>query len=224
MEPRIQCAKTKDGVSIALRSGDSVRNHVVFRVILSMLYIPYWFARLYYMRRGVASGERVSRTRPDRLRIALISSLSLAGAVVGFLYVFAPRRIRWTTLPTPTWSRWIGVALGVVAMPLFIWTHHALGKNWSADLVIKEEHTLITSGPFRWVRHPMYTSLFGSSLAFSLLSSNWVIGLSGLGTSILLASRVHKEEALMIEEFGDQYRAYMQRTGRFLPPMKLKRI
>ncbi len=201
-----------------------MRNHVVFRVILSMLYILFWFARLYYMWRGIASGEGVSRTRPDRLRIALISSFSLAGAVVGFLHVFAPQRIRWATLPTPTWSRWIGVALGVVAMPLFIWTHHALGKNWSVDLVIKEEHTLITSGPYRWVRHPMYTSFFGSSLAFFLLSANWVIGLAGLATSVLSAARVDKEEALMIEEFGDQYRAYMQRTGRFLPPMKLKRI
>ena len=201
-----------------------MRNHVVFRVILSMLYILFWFARLYYMRRGKASGERVSRTRPDRLRIALISSFGLAGAVVGLLYVFAPQRTRWATLPTPTWSRWIGVALGVVAMPLFIWTHHALGKNWSVDLVIKEEHTLITSGPYRWVRHPMYTSFFVQSLAFFLLSANWVIGLAGLATSVLGASRVDKEEALMIEEFGDQYRAYMQRTGRFLPPMKLKRI
>jgi protein-S-isoprenylcysteine O-methyltransferase Ste14 len=109
-------------------------------------------------------------------------------------------------------------------MPLFIWTHHALGKNWSVDLVIKEEHTLITSGPYRWVRHPMYTSFFVQSLAFFLLSANWVIGLAGLATSVLGASRVDKEEALMIEEFGDQYRAYMQRTGRFLPPMKLKRI
>ena len=180
--------------------------------------------RLYYWRKAGYLGQNISRRREDRLRIALISSFGLAGAVVGLLYVFSPQRIRWATLPTPTWSRWIGVALGVVATPLFIWTHHALGKNWSADLVIKEEHTLITSGPFRWVRHPMYTSLFGSSLAFFLLSANWVIGLSGLGTSILLASRVHKEEALMIEEFGDQYRAYMQRTGRYLPPMKLKRI
>jgi protein-S-isoprenylcysteine O-methyltransferase Ste14 len=185
-----------------------------------MLYILFWFSRLYYMRREIASGERVTRTRPDRLRIALISSFSLPGAVVGFLSVFAPQRARWATLPTPTWSRWIGVALGVVAMPLFIWTHHALGKNWSADLVIKEEHTLITSGPYRWVRHPMYTSFFGLSLAFFLLSANWVIGLAGLATSVLGAARVDKEEALMIEEFGDEYRAYMQRTGRFLPRIR----
>ena len=70
----------------------------------------------------------------------------------------------------------------------------------------------------------MYTTIFLQALAFFLLSANWIIGTTGLGTSILCVASVGDEEALMIEEFGDQYRAYMQRTGRFLPPMKLKRI
>ena len=117
----------------------------------------------------------------------------------------------------------MGMGLGIGTLPLFVWTHEALGKNWSADLVIKEEHALVTGGPYRWVRHPMYTAFFGSSLAYFLLSANWVIGLTGLGTSVLFAARVDKEEALMIEEFGDEYQAYMQRTGRFLPPVKMKR-
>ncbi|OGO51147.1 MAG: hypothetical protein A2148_07120 [Chloroflexi bacterium RBG_16_68_14] len=142
------------------------------------------------------------------------------GAMAGLVYVFAPHRIRWATLPTPTWSRWLGAALGIVTIPLFFWTHRALGSNWSADLVIKKGHTLVTSGPYRWARHPMYTSIFGFSLAVSLLSANWVIGLVGLVTSILSAARVDKEEALMLDEFGEEYRAYMERTGRFLPPMK----
>ena len=116
------------------------------------------------------------------------------------------------------------MGLGIGTLPLFVWTHEALGKNWSADLVIKEEHALVTGGPYRWVRHPMYTAFFGSSLAYFLLSANWVIGLTGLGTSVLLAARVDKEEALMIEEFGDDYRAYMRRTGRFLPRMTPNRV
>ena len=66
----------------------------------------------------------------------------------------------------------------------------------------------------------MYTAIFGSWLAIFLLSANWVVGMAGLGTSILIGARVADEEALMIEEFGDQYRAYMQRTGRFLPRIR----
>ena len=195
-----------------------------FRVILSTLYMLVMLVRLFYMRRGNESDQRISRTREERLTLPLLASINVLGSIAGLVYVFAPQRTRWATLPMPTWSRWVGVGLGIVSLPLFAWTHHALGKNWSLALVIKEQHTLVSSGPFRWVRHPLYTAIFLQSIASFLLSANWVIGISGLGTSILCVARVGDEEALMIEEFGDQYRAYMQRTGRFLPPMKLKRI
>ncbi len=197
-----------------------MRNEAAFRVILSTLYILFMLVRVFYMRRGSESGERISRTRGDRPRIALISAFNLLGTIAGLVYIFAPHRMRWANLPAPIWSRWAGAALGIVTLPVFAWTHHALGKNWSADLVIKEQHALVASGPYRWVRHPMYTAIFGSALAFFLLSANWAIGMTGLGMSIVVASRVDKEEALMIEEFGDQYRAYMRRTGRYLPRIR----
>ena len=198
-----------------------MRSQAVFRIILFSLYILFGLVRVFYMRRGSESGKRVSRTQQDRLRIGVISAFGLVGLIAGLVHVFAPQRARWATLPTPTWSRWLGAALGIVTLPLFLWTHDALGKNWSADLVIKEGHTLIIGGPYRWVRHPMYTAIFLQSLTFFLLSANWIIGLAGLGANILIAARVDKEEALMIEEFGDEYRAYMQRSGRFLPRMRL---
>ncbi len=198
-----------------------MRNRAVFRVILSTLYILVMLVRLYYMRRGNESGQTISRTREERLKLPLLKSFSFLGTIAGVVYVFAPQRVRWAMLPMPTWSRWVGVGLGSVSVPLFRWTHHALGKNWSLALVTKEEHTLVSSGPYRWVRHPMYTTILLQALAFFLLSANWVIGLTGLGTSILSVARVGEEEALMIEEFGDQYRAYMERTGRFLPSTKV---
>ncbi len=190
--------------------------------MLSTLYVLVMVVRLYYMRRGSESDQTISRTREERLTLPLLKSFSVLGTIAGVVYVFAPQRMKWATLPVPVWSRWLGVGLGAASLPLFLWTHHELGKNWSLALVTKEEHTLVSSGPYRWVRHPMYTVIFLQSLAFSLLSSNWVIGISGLGTSILCVARVGEEEALMIEEFGDQYRAYMERTGRFVPPVKLQ--
>ena len=199
-----------------------MRNQLGFRVILSTLYVLVMVVRLYYMRRGSESGQTISRTREERLKLPLLASINVLGSIAGLVYVFAPQRTRWATLPTPAWSRWVGVGLGIVSLPLFAWIHDALGKNWSLALVIKEQHTLVSSGPFRWIRHPMYSTFFLQSLAFFLLSANWVIGIAGLGTSILCVARVDEEEALMIEEFGDQYRAYMERTGRFLPPMKVE--
>ena len=213
MEPRIQFAKTENGKH---------ESEVGFRVILSSLYLLVVLIRSYYMRRGSESVQTISRTRKERLKLPLLASISGMGTVAGLVHVFVPQRMRWATLPVPIWSRWVGVGLGVTSLPLFAWTHHALGKNWSLALVTKEEHTLVSSGPYRWVRHPMYTVIFLQGLAFFLLSANWVIGISGLGTSILCVARVGDEEGLMIEEFGDQYRAYIERTGRFLPSMKVQ--
>ncbi len=197
-----------------------MRNQAVFRVILSSQFLLGGLIRLYYMQRGSESGERVSRTREERLKVPLATSMSVLGTIAGLIHVFAPQRMKWAALPLPTWSRWFGVGLGTLALPCFLWTHQALGKNWAVALVTKEGHTLVSSGPYRWVRHPMYTTIFLQELAALLVSANWVIGLSGLGISVLSVARVGEEEALMVEEFGDEYRAYMERTGRFLPRMK----
>ena len=197
-------------------------SQVGFRVILSTLNVLTMVVRLYYMRKGSESGQTISRTREERLTMPLLSSFALLGSITGLAYVIAPQRMKWAALPVPVWSRWVGVALGASSLPLFLWTHHELGKNWSLALVTKEEHTLVSSGPYRWVRHPMYTVIFLQSLAYFLVSANWVIGIAGLGTSIFCVARVDEEEALMVEEFGEEYQAYMERTARFLPPMKLQ--
>jgi len=197
-----------------------MRNEAVFRVIFVAGAGVGTLVRLYYMRKVSESGQSISRKHEDRIRIALIVSCNALGMIGGLMYVIAPQRMRWATLPLPTWSRWVGVGLGVISNPLLLWTHHALGKNWSGTLEIKEEHTLVTSGPYRWVRHPMYTTFFVSGLASLLVSANGVIGGGWLGQAIVAALRVGDEEALMIEEYGDQYRAYMQRTGRFLPRIR----
>jgi len=199
-----------------------MRDQPVFRVVLGAWGVVALLVRLYYWRKAGPLGQNISRRREDRLRIALIACSNALTVIGGLVYVLAPQRMKWATLPLPTWSRWIGVGLSAVAAPLLLWTHQALGKNWSAQLEIREQHTLVTSGPYRWVRHPMYTTFFLQGLASLLVSANWVIGGSFLFQGIVAPSRVGEEEALMIEEFGDQYRAYMQRTGRFLPPMKLQ--
>ncbi len=147
-------------------------NQLGFRVILSTLYMLVMLVRLFYMRRGSESDQRISRTREERLTLPLLKSFSVLGTIAGVVYVFAPQRTRWAMLPLPTWSRWVGVGPGIVSLPLFAWTHHALGRNWALALVTKEGHALVTNGPYRWVRHPMYTAIFLQSIASFLLSAN----------------------------------------------------
>jgi protein-S-isoprenylcysteine O-methyltransferase Ste14 len=92
-----------------------------------------------------------------------------------------------------------------------------LDTEWSAQLQLTDKHHLVTTGPYACVRHPLYTAMFGWSVALALLTANWLFAeLAGLIMAGLVW-RVSKEELMMLEAFGDDYRDYMRRTGRFLP-------
>ena len=133
------------------------------------------------------------------------------------LYATYPQWMARFRLPFPIWLRCIGVCLGLASLGLLVWVQDTLGRHWSTGLVLREEHTLVTTGPYRWVRHPMYTALFAFMIALALVSANWLVVLAPVGGISLFLARIPKEEGMMIEEFGDEYRAYMERTGRLLP-------
>jgi protein-S-isoprenylcysteine O-methyltransferase Ste14 len=112
----------------------------------------------------------------------------------------------------------LGMLIAAGALVMFYCTHEALGRNWSVSLDVRESHRLVTEGVYRRVRHPMYTAFWLWALAQALLLPNWIAGLSGLmGFGTLYFLRVGREERLMIETFGDEYRAYMARTWRIIP-------
>jgi protein-S-isoprenylcysteine O-methyltransferase Ste14 len=113
--------------------------------------------------------------------------------------------------------RWIGAGLSVAGVPLLYWVMHSLGKNLTDTVVTRANHTLVTTGPYRWVRHPFYTVVFGSVFALGLVAANWLIGLLTLLMFVIIVIRTDKEEEMLIKRFGDDYRHYMKRTGRFLP-------
>jgi protein-S-isoprenylcysteine O-methyltransferase Ste14 len=124
----------------------------------------------------------------------------------------------WSCLPLPLGLRWCGALLGVAATLLLLWVHRSLGQNFSPQLRIRQEHALCTGGLYRWIRHPMYTVLFVLSVAWIIGLANWFVGVFWLTMqAIVIGQRVGKEEAELLEHFGDEYRAYMRRTGRFLP-------
>lgn len=119
-------------------------------------------------------------------------------------------------------ARWWAVALGAVIFASALWvfrrSHKELGRNWSITLEIRERHALVCAGPYAVIRHPMYTSFMLMGLGQAFLLSNWVAGLAGLaGFAILFFLRVDKEERMMLENFGPQYQAYMERTKRIIP-------
>ena len=148
----------------------------------------------------------------------LLLLISLTGlGVLPFVYVFTgfPRFASYPFRPT---QAWLGVLAAAAALAMFHLTHRALGRNWSVSLEVRQSHKLVTAGVYRHVRHPMYTAFWLWAVAQALLLPNWVAGLSGLvGFGTLYLFRIRREEQLMIETFGEDYRAYMARTARLVP-------
>ena len=132
-------------------------------------------------------------------------------------YLINPRWMRWSSLNLPAWLRWLGAGFGATALPLSYWVFSTIGKNITSTVETRENHELVTGGPYRWVRHPLYSVGTSFFVSLSVLAANWFMGLSSLLVLVMLLVRLPKEEAKLIERFGDEYREYMKRTGRLLP-------
>ncbi len=177
--------------------------------------IGWWLIRLPYERQAKKSGVTASK-RDSRELILLGISLSGLG-LIPIIYVFTgfPAFANRAFIPAMAWA---GIVPGLASLWLFWRTHKELGRNWSVSLELRPRHELIADGVYRYVRHPMYSAFFLWAVAQFLLLPNWVAGLSGIvGFGTLYCFRVGREEQLMLEAFGDQYRDYMQRTARIIP-------
>lgn len=153
-----------------------------------------------------------------RVFILIANGIFLLIAIA--LYLFPPPWMRWSRLTIPDWTRWLGVSLAMLSLPLQIWAHHSLGRHWSSFLEIQEDHSLVTTGPYRWIRHPMYAQSFVFFAGLALVSADLLI-FTGLAISVMFAlTRLSREEKMMLEKFGDEYSAYMKRSGRLLPKFR----
>ncbi|MFH1884734.1 MAG: protein-S-isoprenylcysteine O-methyltransferase [Planctomycetota bacterium] len=161
-------------------------------------------------------GSKATKKRKSLVDIILISAAGV-GLAAPLLYLFSP----WLDFANYDLPGWLGcVGTVVFAMALFLlWRSHAdLGRNWSATLQIRREHSLITDGIYRHIRHPMYAAHLLWAIAQVLLLENWLAGWAFLVISVpFYLLRVPKEEKMMLEQFGQEYRQYISRTGRIIP-------
>jgi protein-S-isoprenylcysteine O-methyltransferase Ste14 len=164
--------------------------------------------------------ERVAVTRADWREGVVLAVFFLGMFVLPVLYVTTPW-LSFANYRLPDWAAGPGVGLVAGALYLFWRSHVDLGRNWSPTLELREGHTLVSGGIYRHIRHPMYASQWLFAFAQPLLLQNWIAGLSGLICFLpFYAVRVPREERIMLDSFGDEYRAYLRRTGRILPRLR----
>jgi protein-S-isoprenylcysteine O-methyltransferase Ste14 len=170
-----------------------------------------------YHRLRARTGEPLDRRQEGWPILLTLRPLAAAFAVGLFAFLIKPSSMAWTSMHLPSWARWSGVAIGIAGGILLTWTFHTLGRNLTDTVVTRRNATLVTGGPYRWVRHPFYVSFLLAVLANSLVADNWYLALTGTATFIAMYARTRIEERNLVARFGRDYEDYMRRTGRFVP-------
>lgn len=159
---------------------------------------------------------------PLLLKIRQIFGISFYVGIL--IWTFAPKYMEWSALALPTWARWTGLALGLLSIVLNAWSHmilrQKLGEDFDPMLRLLKVPALVKEGPYATMRHPIYLAFLMMQISVLFLTSNWFIGLSGIAIIVaVIAIRIPEEEKMLIEQFGDEYRNYMQNTGSLLPKL-----
>ena len=182
-----------------------------------------WYIIRYPFERG-AKKAAVTKSLFGWRESGLLSLAFIGLWVVPLIYALTGFPSRLDHQPIPA----IAVLGGVIlcgSLILFFRSHADLGRNWSISLQIRNEHRLVTTGIYRLIRHPMYSSFFLLAIAQLMLLPNWFAGATGLiGVGLLYAFRVRQEERMMVERFGAEYRDYMAHTGRLIPCFRASRV
>lgn len=185
------------------------------KAVVVFIMVGWYVIRFRYARRSRRTPVARSARGPRETILLLISLTGLG--IIPFTYV-ATGFPGFADYPFQPALAWLGLVCAVAALVMFRLTHKALGRNWSISLEVREDHRLITDGVYQYVRHPMYTAFWLWAVAQALLLPNWFAGLAGIvGFGTLFLGRVGQEEQMMVDSFGDAYRAYMERTRRIIP-------
>ncbi len=194
-------------------------DETLFRVVFAVLFLLL-FGVVGTFRKKAQAGREIDYGKEGS---ALFLALRLGGLAIWgycFLYIVFPAALRWSFIELPAPVRWAGAGMVVMLIPFVVAAQRALGRNVSPTVIIHEDHELVTTGPYRWIRNPLYTAgglLFAS---LGLLSASWFLLAGAALALVLVRLRLPREEAELEARFGPQYREYAARTGRFLPRVR----
>jgi protein-S-isoprenylcysteine O-methyltransferase Ste14 len=183
-------------------------------IVVMLLLFPFG---MYHRLRSQSTGETLDRRQEGLFILATLRPLGAVYWLSVFAWMINPRWLAWSSLPLPVWLRWAGVIALLTGSALLVWTFRTLGTNLTDTVVTRETHTLVVHGPYRWIRHPLYSSAALLIVAMSLIAANWFFFVSGVALLWILIVRTRTEEQNLVARFGDSYQRYMERTGRFVP-------
>jgi len=193
-------------------------NENIFRILAALILLTGMSISFYFrLKADRDTGEKISRKVDGNAMMTMIRIGGLILWLSPFVYLLNPAWMAWSKLGLPEWVRWLGVGIGILCVLGIYWLFSSIGSGITPTSATRKEHKLVTSGPYRWVRHPLYTVGSFLFISFGMMADNGFIAALGILTFILMASRTPKEEANLIEKFGDEYREYMKRTGRYFP-------
>ena len=175
----------------------------------------------YHRARARLGGETVARRREGSLFLALrgLMALALFGGILA--HAVRPDWMTWASFDVPQTLRWVGLVLGVLTVPAVHWVLSALGRNVTETVLTKQHHELVTGGPYRWVRHPLYTTGLTLLFALGLMAGSWFVLLGTvIAFALLRLLVIPREEQALLAKFGERYQAYMLRTGRLVPRVR----
>ncbi len=186
----------------------------IYAIIWALIWVFVALIRIPARQRTKNNRIVVDKTAQDRYLLAFLGVGMIALPIV---YIFTSW-LNFANYRLPPWAGWTGAASAAAGIWLLWRSHTDLGLNWSDSLQVRQGHQLVTSGIYRHIRHPMYAFGWLFGIAQALLLQNWIAGLSNLVSfAVLYFLRVPREEQMMLDQFGEKYQAYMQRTGRVIP-------
>ena len=191
----------------------------MFKTIYFIGFITLLIIRIYYRVRN--RDVKIVESYVSTLERILFFLDAVGVIVIPLLYIFTSW-LEFAEYQLPSWLGWIGALILAFAI-LLLWRSHAdLGRNWSQSLELRKGHELIDHGVYKYIRHPMYAAIWLYCIAQILLLHNVIAGWSALVSfGLLYFLRVPREENMMLDQFGEEYQAYMRKTGRVIPPINL---
>ena len=194
--------------------------NVIFRIISLVVLVLTFSISAYFRKTARESGDIIDRREEGTFVLFLRMAFGLPLLTAILLNIFYPQALSWSKIELPVSIRLIGVITSVLCAPLFLWVFQSIGSNISETVLTKRDHELATIGPYRWVRHPLYSSallLFSLSVIFG----DWVIFIYSLvGIIVFRYLVIPAEEERLIAVFGEDYKKYQNRTGVLIPKLR----